>query len=73
MEFLATNEDVLAFTRSKGEERLLFVFNLRRGPQEISVPAGLKVKESIVMPGLSGRQVGSEIHLGPLDGFCARL
>jgi alpha-glucosidase len=73
MEFLATNEDVLAFTRSKGDERLLFVFNLRRGPQEISVPAGLKVKESIVMPGLSGRQVGSEIHLGPLDGFCARL
>ena len=73
MEFLATNEDVLAFTRSKGEERLLFVFNLRRGPQEISVPAGLKVKESIVMPGLSGRKVESEIHLGPLDGFCARL
>lgn len=73
MEFLATNEDVLAFTRSKGDERLLFVFNLRRGPQEISVPAGLKIKESIVMPGLSGRQVGSEIHLGPLDGFCARL
>ena len=73
MEFLATNEDVLAFTRSKGEERLLFVFNLRRGPQEISVPAGLKVKESIVMPGVSGLQVGSEIHLGPLDGFCARL
>ncbi len=73
MEFLATNEDVLAFTRSKGKERLLFVFNLRRGPQEISVPAGLKVKESIVMPGLSGRKVESEIHLGPLDGFCARL
>lgn len=73
MEFLATNEDVLAFTRSKGEERLLFVFNLRRGPQEISVPTGLKVKESIVLPGLSGQQVGSEIHLGPLDGFCARL
>lgn len=73
MEFLATNEDVLAFTRSEGDERLLFVFNLRRGPQEISVPAGLKVKESIVMPGLSGRKVESEIHLGPLDGFCARL
>lgn len=73
MEFLATNEDVLAFTRSKGDERLLFVFNLRRGPQEISVPAGLKIKESIVMPGLSGRQMGSEVHLGPLDGFCARL
>jgi alpha-glucosidase len=73
MGFVATNEDVLAFTRSKGEERLLFVFNLRRGPQEIGIPAGLTVKEAVAVPGLSGRHVGSEIHLGPLDGFCARL
>jgi alpha-glucosidase len=71
MHFLATNEDVLAFTRKKGDEQLLFVFNLRRGPQEIAVPHGLTIKESIAMPGLGGQVVDGEIRLGSLDGFCA--
>lgn len=73
MEFLATNEDVLAFTRSKGEERLLFVFNLRRGPQEITLPKGHGLKEVLTMPGLTGTVVDGEIRLGPLDGLCARV
>lgn len=73
MEFLATNEDVLAFIRSKGDERLLFVFNLRRGPQEIVLPGGQGVKELLPMPGLAGTVSEGEIRLGPLDGICARL
>lgn len=73
MEFLATNEDVLAFTRSKGEERLLFVFNLRRGPQEITLPKGHGLKEVLTLPGLTGTVVDGEIRLGPLDGLCARV
>ncbi|MBC2774173.1 alpha-glucosidase [Rhizobium sp. AQ_MP] len=73
MEFLATNEDVLAFTRSRGEERLLFVFNLRRGPQDISLPGGHGVKELLPMPGLTGTVADGEIRLGPLDGICLRL
>jgi alpha-glucosidase len=73
MEFLATNEDVLAFTRSKGEERLLFVFNLRRGPQEITLPKGHGLKEVLTMPGLTGTVVDGEMRLGPLDGLCARV
>lgn len=73
MEFLATNEDVLVFTRSKGDERLLFVFNLRRGPQEFTLPKGHAVKEVLAMPGLSGTAAEGEIRLGPLDGICARL
>lgn len=73
MEFLATNEDVLAFTRSKGEERMLFVFNLRRGPQEIALPKGHKASAVLAMPGLSGTLADSEIRLGPLDGICVTL
>ncbi|MFL0695127.1 MAG: alpha-glucosidase family protein [Agrobacterium tumefaciens] len=73
MEFLATNEDVLAFIRSKGDDRLLFVFNLRRGPQEISLPKGHGVREVFAMPGLTGSVLDGEIRLGPLDGICARL
>ncbi|MGL3607290.1 alpha-glucosidase family protein [Rhizobium sp. G187] len=73
IEFLATNEDVLAFTRCLGEERLLFVFNLRRGPQDIALPLGNPVKDRIAMPGLAGTLVDGEIQLGPLDGFCARF
>jgi alpha-glucosidase len=73
MEFLATNEDVLAFIRSKGDDRLLFVFNLRRGPQEISLPKGHGVRDVFPMPGLTGTVVDGEIRLGPLDGICARL
>ncbi|MGC4409371.1 alpha-glucosidase [Rhizobium rosettiformans] len=73
MEFLATNEDVLAFIRSKGDDRLLFVFNLRRGPQEIGLPKGHGVREVFPMPGLTGSVVDGEIRLGSLDGICARL
>lgn len=73
MEFLATNEDVLAFIRSKGDDRLLFVFNLRRGPQEIGLPKGHGVREVFPMPGLTGSVADGEIRLGPLDGICARL
>jgi alpha-glucosidase len=73
MHFLATNEDVLAFTRKKDDEQMLFVFNLRRGPQEIALPHGMTIREAVAMPGLSGEVVDGDIRLGPLDGFCARL
>ncbi|UJW74376.1 beta-galactosidase BglA [Rhizobium sp. SL42] len=73
MHFLATNEDVLAFTRSKGDERLLFVFNLRRGPQEISLPEHLSVKQVLDLPGMEGRVKDGSVILGALDGFCAKI
>jgi alpha-glucosidase len=73
MEFLSTNEDVLAFTRSRGDDRLLFVFNLRRGPQEMVLPKGHKGHDVLAMPGLAGTLDAGEIRLGPLDGICVRL
>ncbi len=73
MHFLATNEDVLAFTRKKGDEQLLFVFNLRRGPQEIAVPHGMTVREAIAMPGLRAMLKDGIVSMDALDGFCARI
>lgn len=72
MDFIESNEDVLAFTRTLGEDRFLFVFNLRRGPQQIRLSGKFSLKELVAMPGLTGRVVDGEIHIGPLDGFCAR-
>ncbi len=73
MEFLDLNEDVLAFTRKKGEDRLLFVFNLRGGPQEVKLPQRLAIKELVGMPGLSGSIVDGVVLVEAEDGFCARI
>lgn len=73
MEFLDLDEDVLAFTRKKGDDRLLFVFNLRGGPQEVKLPQRLAIKELIGMPGLSGSIVDGVVLVEAEDGFCARI
>src|SRR5690606_13408220 len=73
MEFLDLDEDVLAFTRKKGEDRLLFVFNLRGGPQEVKLPQRIAIKELVGMPGLSGSLVEGTVLVEALDGFCARI
>jgi alpha-glucosidase len=73
MEFLDLDEDVLAFTRKKGDDRLLFVFNLRGGPQEVKLPQRLAIKELVGMPGLSGSIVDGVVLVEAEDGFCARI
>jgi alpha-glucosidase len=73
MEFLDLDEDVLAFTRKKGEDRLLFVFNLRGGPQEVKLPQRIAIKELVGMPGLSGSIVDGVVLVEARDGFCARI
>jgi len=73
MSFLETNRDILAFTREKDGERLLFVFNLRRGPQAVQLPRGVKVGEAVPMPGFAPKVVDGEILLEALDVFCGRL
>ncbi len=72
--FLDTNQDVLIFTREKAGERLLFLFNLRRGPQSVPVPKELTVTEAIPLPGFDTATLEKgEIRLEALDAFCGRV
>ncbi|MCM2403593.1 alpha-glucosidase family protein [Rhizobium sp. S153] len=71
MQFLDAGEDVLAFIRSKGEERLLFAFNMGRKAHKVVLPVGVSVKQVLDLPGYSGTVEKASLHLAPLDGFCA--
>jgi alpha-glucosidase len=73
MEFIGTNQDLLAFTRKKGGEKLLFVFNLTREAAEFKLPAGMKVGGGLAVPGLKGEVSGWAIRLAPLSGYCGEL
>ncbi|MBB3945561.1 alpha-glucosidase [Rhizobium skierniewicense] len=73
MAFLETQQDLLAFTRTKNDQSLLFVFNLTREPMEYLVPSGLKVGEVLQMPGFAPHFEGGVAKLDALDVFCARL
>ena len=73
MRFLETNQDILAFIREKDGERLLFVFNLRRGPQTVQLPKDVTVAELVPMPGFESRLDGRDVELEALDAFCGRL
>ncbi|NTF32625.1 alpha-glucosidase [Rhizobium skierniewicense] len=73
MAFLETQQDLLAFTRTKNDQSLLFVFNLTREPVEYLVPSGLKVGEVLQMPGFAPHFEGGVAKLDALDVFCARL
>lgn len=70
MAFLETQQDVLAFTRTKGTETLLFVFNLTREPVEFLIPADLKIGEALTMPGFEPLFDGAAVKLDGLDVFC---
>ena len=73
MEFIGTNQDLLAFTRRKGDEMLLFVFNLTREVATFELPAGVKLTERVRVPGLDGEAVGGSVRLAPLSGYCSAL
>lgn len=68
--FLATNEDVLAFTREKNGETLVFVFNLGRTMIELSLPQGLTVKAAMPMPGFNPKSTPTTVTLEAMDVFC---
>ena len=73
MAFLDTQQDVLAFTRTKDAQTLLFVFNLTREPVEFLVPNDLKVGEVLTMPGFAPHFDGNAVKLEALDVFCGRV
>ena len=73
MTFLDTEEDVLAFTRSKGGETLLFVFNLSRKPVKVALPKDIKLAKTIAMPGFGTADAGATVALAALDVYCGKL
>ena len=73
MSFIDTNQDLLAFTREKGGEKLLFVFNLTRKPAEFRLPEGMVLGEPLAMPGFGAVVSAGSVKLAALDGFCARI
>jgi len=73
MTFLDTKEDVLAFTRKKGSETLLFVFNLSRKPVKVALPKGVKVTKTVPMPGFASANASDVVTLAALDVFCGQV
>ena len=73
IEFLATNQDLLAFTRSKGEATYLFVFNLTRSKAHFVLPSRFKGLEALAFPGFNPPFDGKAVELAGLDAFCGRI
>lgn len=73
LEFLATNQDLLVFTRSKGKDRFLFVFNLTRKAGQFTLPSKLKGLQAMPMPGFNPSFDGKVVDLAGLDAFCGRI
>jgi alpha-glucosidase len=73
MHFLDTQQDLLAFTRTKNDETLLFVFNLTREPVDYLVPSELKLGEVLQMPGFAPHFDAGVVKLDGLDAFCGIL
>ena len=71
--FLTIRQDVLAFTREKDGERLLFVFNLTRERERVRLPADTRVIEPLPMPGFAPAFIDEVVVLEGLDVFCARV
>jgi alpha-glucosidase len=71
--FISTNQDLLAFTRKKGDETLLFVFNLTRKPVEFAIPSKFKTVVPVVLPGFAPVLEGRMVNLEGMDAFCAKV
>ena len=73
MHFLDTQADLLAFVREKGEERLLFVFNLTREPQDYLLPSAFAGCQPTPMPGYNPPLEDKVVRLSAFDVFCAKV
>jgi alpha-glucosidase len=70
---LQVNQDLLVFTRKKGDEALLFVFNLTREAQDFIIPSTVTVKEQVMLPGFKPAFDGRSVALEGMDVFCATI
>jgi alpha-glucosidase len=73
MMFLGGNADLLAFTREKDGERLVFVFNLTRQPQEYTLPEHVAGCTPLAGPGMESTLTDGVVSLPPMSGFAGTL
>jgi len=73
IEFLDAEDDVLAFIRTAGSERLLCVFNFSAEPAEWATPAELGTLTELERPGRSARIGGEAVRLDGLSSLFARI
>jgi alpha-glucosidase len=71
--FISTNQDLLAFTRTKGDETLLFVFNLTRKSADFAIPSAITVSTVVALPGFAPVLKGRTVKLDGMDAFCAKV
>jgi alpha-glucosidase len=70
--FLEAEDDVLAFVREQGDERLLCVFNFAGEPANWTLPVDLGAVESIALGGASAVIGEGGLSLPPLGFFVGR-
>ncbi|MEO8685558.1 MAG: alpha-glucosidase, partial [Devosia sp.] len=69
---LDTSGDILAFTRSFGNERLLCVFNMGAESEEFVIPADM-TPHGLDCPGVTAAPMDGEIDLEPFGSYIGRL
>ena len=71
---LPADEQVLAYVRTHGSQKILCVFNISESATEWSLPTGVVVGEVLEGSGLQGVEVkGTTIHLAPWGGMFAQI
>ncbi|MCQ2003543.1 alpha-glucosidase [Rhizobium sp. NRK18] len=73
MMFLGGNADLLAFTREKDGEHLVFVFNLTRRPQDYALPEHLADCRPLDAPAMEGTLENRVVSLPPMSGFAGKI
>jgi len=74
LQLLPVTEQVFAFVRAAGAERVLCVFNFSDQAATYALPADLQVAQSLTGSGLSGASVqNGQVALAPWGGLFAKL
>jgi alpha-glucosidase len=73
IDFLEADGDILAYVREKGDERMLFIFNLSRQAVDFALPEGMAAKMPVALPGYGATLTEGTVSLKALDACCALL
>jgi alpha-glucosidase len=69
---LKSTDDILAFTRDLGNERVLCVFNMGATAAEFAIPSGM-TPHSLDCPGVTAAPIDGELDLEPFGSYIGRL